>query len=164
MIEQEGTVVAVIGRYARVRTERRGACGNCSVSNACGTSLLERFFGRRPGELTLLNVPSAGVGERVVVGVSEQGLLRASIAAYLVPVLALIGGAMIGDTWGGDYRGIASLLGAGLGLTLALLWLRRYSVLSVRHPERQSLILKRLEPHSIAVAVPAAHCQTRDRD
>ncbi|EXJ14711.1 SoxR reducing system RseC family protein [Imhoffiella purpurea] len=162
MIEQEGTVIAVIGRYARVRTERRGACGRCSVSNACGTSLLERFFGRRPGELTLLNLPDADVGDRVLVGISEQGLLRAAVLAYLVPVLALIGGAMLGETWGGEYPGVASLVGGALGLTLALLWLRGYSVLSVRHPERQSLVLKRLEPLSIAIAPPVNPRDARD--
>lgn len=154
MIEEQGVVIAVTGRYAQVRTERRGGCGQCAVQDACGTSLLERFFGRRAVALTALNSVNAVVGERVLVGISEQGLLNAALAAYLVPILALIGGAMIGAELGGTQSDLFSALGAVLGLALALLWLRRYSVASARKPDRQPLILRRLDAHSTLVSLP----------
>ena len=154
MIEEQGRVIALMGGHARVATRRRSACGHCEVSGACGTSLLERFFGRHPAELVALNPIDAQVGDEVAVGIGEQDLLRAAVAAYLVPVLALIAGALIGETLGGSHAEIASLLGAMIGLTLAFLWLRGYSVASVQCPGRQPVILRRLG--STSVAVPAA--------
>ncbi|MBK1724488.1 SoxR reducing system RseC family protein [Thiocystis violacea] len=154
MIEEQGIVIAVSSGYARVRTQRQSACGHCEVSGACGTSLLERFFARRPVELTALNPVEAVVGDRVAVGISEQGLLKAAVAAYLVPVLALICGAVVGDAYGGDHREAMSLLGAVVGLVLALLWLRGYSVVSARNPGRRPRVLRRLAPNSITTPGP----------
>ncbi len=150
MIEEQGVITAILGRYARVRTERTSACGQCRVNGACGTSLLERFFARRPVELTALNTPGAQVGDLVRVGISEQGLLRAAIAAYLVPILALIAGAWVGEIIGGAQAPVVSLLGAALGFVLALLWLRSYSVSLIRQPT----ILRRISATSTPVSVP----------
>lgn len=154
MIEERGVITAVLGRYAQVRTERKSACGQCAVNGACGTSLLERLFGRRQVELTALNTPGAQVGDLVCVGISEAGLLRAAIVAYLVPILALIVGAGIGEHLGGLHAPLVSLLGAGLGFALALLWLRSYSVALSHQPGRQPMILRRLSATSSAVAAP----------
>lgn len=156
MIEERGVVTAVSGDYAWVRTERKTACGQCAVNGACGTSLLERFFGRRPSELSALNQVGAGVGDEVTVGISEQSLLKASVAAYLTPVLGLILGAWAGQTLSGGTGQAASLVGALLGLALALLWLRGYSVVSTRRPGEQPLILRRLTSRSVAVAPPGS--------
>ncbi|AFL72660.1 SoxR reducing system RseC family protein [Thiocystis violascens] len=141
MIEERGTVVALSGDYAQVRTERRSACGTCTVQGACGTSLLERYLGRRAVELTALNQIQAAVGDRVLVGISEQGLLAAAMAAYLAPILALLAGALLGEALGGAHGEAASLFGALLGLILALRWLRGYRVATASTP----LILRRLE-------------------
>ncbi len=152
MIEEQGTVIGLAGPYARVRTRRRSACGTCSVQGACGTSLLERYLGRRMVELTAFNQANAVVGDRVLIGISEHDLLSAAVAAYLVPILALLAGALIGDAVGGLHAEIISLFGAILGLALAMIWLRGYSVLGARHP----LVLRRLEVNSIAMPLPGA--------
>ena len=145
MIEERGRIIALIGDQARITAERRSACGQCSVNNACGTSLLERFFGRRPVELLAHNPIGAQVGEEVIVGLSEQGLLRTAAAAYLAPILGLIVGAAVGDQIGGHSPEVASVLGALGGLALAFWWLRGYSVTLSQRPERQPVILRRLD-------------------
>lgn len=144
MIEERGRVIAIVGDQAHVTAERRSACGQCNVSNACGTSLLERVFGRHPVELLAHNPIGAQVGDEVVVGLSELGLLRTAAAAYLVPILGLIIGASAGERFGGAYPEIASVLGALGGLVLAFWWLRGYSVAMAQRPERQPVILRRL--------------------
>jgi sigma-E factor negative regulatory protein RseC len=145
MIEERGRVIAILGDQARITAERRRACGQCNVSNACGTSLLERVFGRHPVELLARNPIGAQIGDEVVVGLSEQGLLRIAAAAYLVPILGLIIGASVGERFGGVYPEIASVLGALGGLVLAFWWLRGYSVTLTQRPERQPVILRRLD-------------------
>lgn len=150
MIEEQGAVVARSGGSVRVRIQRRNACGTCAVQNACGTSFLERYVGRRAVELSALNQANAAVGDQVVIGIPEQSLLKAAAAAYLTPILALLAGALMGETLGGNYADAASLLGALLGLALAMIWQRRYSVTSV--PD--ALILRRLEVAASAVTPP----------
>jgi sigma-E factor negative regulatory protein RseC len=150
VIEESGIVVALDGRYALVRTERRSACGGCAANGACGTSLIERVLGRRSIEVVALNQAQAGVGDRVVLGISEDGLLSASLAVYLVPLGGLVGGALAGDAvsgglGAGHMADFAGLLGAALGLSLALWWLRGYSSGSRQRPEHQAVVVSRLD-------------------
>ena len=79
MIEQDGTVLAVHGELAEVQCRRQSTCGGCSVNGACGTSLLERFFGRRQLILTVRNPVAARPGETVVVPDDEIGRKLASV-------------------------------------------------------------------------------------
>lgn len=147
MIEESGIVVSIEGPYAYVETERRSTCGGCAAHGACGTSLIERFFGRHAIRVRALNQAQAAVGERVVVGISEQGLLSASFAVYLAPLVGLVGGALAGDGLfggfsAGRYADAAALVGALLGFALALFWLRGYSARSRRRPEQQAVVCR----------------------
>lgn len=153
MIEEQGIVVSVRGELAEVRTERRGGCSSCGSSGSCGTALIDRFFGRRAVTLEAWNEARAAVGERVLVGVDEGGLLVAAFAAYLVPVLGLVAGGLLGQ-WLGNATGLAemsvsmlnlsALTGAFLGFVLALSWLRRYSAKRAQHPLYHPVVLRRL--------------------
>jgi len=153
MIEEHGIVVSVRGELAEVRPERRGGCSSCASSGSCGTALVDRFFGRRAVTLEVRNEVRAAVGERVLIGVDEGGLLAAAFAAYLVPVLGLVAGGLLGQ-WLGETATLAemsasmsnlsALTGAFLGLLLALSWLRRYSARRVRYPTCHPVVLRRL--------------------
>lgn len=157
MIEEQGTVLALVGDYAEIRPERRGGCGACSANGACGVSLLDRFFGRRPVRLLALNQAAAAVGDRVIIGVSEQGLVSAALAAYLVPILGLVIGAALGQSVGpvadGDFQDFWSLFGGFVGFSLALFWLRRYSARLARNPELAPIILRRLSDRPLSLPV-----------
>jgi sigma-E factor negative regulatory protein RseC len=157
MIEELGTVVDLQGDLARVRTERHRACGGCAADGACGTSLADRLLGRRPVVLLARNPLGALPGERVVVGVTERGLLVAALAVYLVPLLGLLCGALLGD-WAGARLAPAAgdrwpLFGGFGGFLLALSWLRGYSAHLSRDPARYPLVLRRCGPGSSVLAV-----------
>jgi sigma-E factor negative regulatory protein RseC len=89
----------------------------------------------------------------VVVGLEETALLRASLLLYLLPILALLGGAVAGTglagAGGGDWPGIAGgLLGFAAGLAVSRsrsTALQRGTdggvVLLRRHDERTTLTL-----------------------
>jgi sigma-E factor negative regulatory protein RseC len=167
MIEETGTVVACAGSFARVATQRRSACGGCVAQGACGTSLLERALGRAPVQVHALNQVRAVVGDRVVVGVSEQGLLAGAVALYLVPLLGLIGGLVLGASVAQILMAgavlsrvdpdLLALAGAAIGFSLALSWLRGYSA-SLRESEgRQPVILRVLDdPLPVRIGAPSA--------
>jgi sigma-E factor negative regulatory protein RseC len=145
MIEESGVVVSIEGRYAWVRIERRSVCGACAAYGACGTSLIERFFGRGSMQVRALNQAQASVGERVMLAISERGLLSASFAVYLAPLVGLLGGAIAGEALlegvaDGAWTDAAALTGAALGFLLALFWLRGYSARSWTRSEQQAVV------------------------
>jgi serine protease Do len=127
MIEQTGVVISVQGEVAEVQAERRGACGGCAADGSCGPSLVARYLGRKPSLLRAHNPIGATSGDRVVVGLPEGTLLRASFLAYLAPLVCMMGAAIAGDQiarllFPAHVEGLSVLAGVG-GLAAALLWL-----------------------------------------
>ena len=122
MIEQNATVVAVADGSALVEVPRQSSCSSCGHGSSCGTSVVAKLFGG--GNATRLRVVDrigVAAGDRVVIGIRNQVLVRASLAAYMLPLLALIGAsgaavaAGLGDT-GSAAVGFTGLI-AGLWLT-----------------------------------------------
>lgn len=158
MIEETGVVVAVHGDLAEIESRRKTACGNCTANGDCGTSLLERYFGRRPLLLTVNNRIGAGPGESVVIGVPEQSLLALSFAAYVVPLVTMIAGGIAGSLLApiaapGFAREVS--LGAGvLGLAAGLGWLGRFSRARESDERYRPVILRRSVSGGFEVGIP----------
>jgi len=147
MIEETGQVVEVQGDFAWVESERSSTCGGCSVRNGCGTAALARVLGQRRVRLRVLNHINARVGDTVVVGIAESGLVRGSLAVYVVPLAAFLGGALAGQFLG-DYffaveSDIAAISGAAAGLVAGLAWLKRFSRATATDASFQPVILRR---------------------
>ncbi len=152
MIEQAGVVVTVQGEYALVDGNRSTACGSCSARSGCGVSVLARVFGGRPVHLRALNRINARVGDPVVIGISEAGLLRGSMAVYLAPLAGLIVGALAGSWLGQGWSVLAgdagALTGGCCGFVAGLVWLRRFSRRALNHPDYQPVILRKSGPET----------------
>ena len=158
MIEEIGVVISSQGGMAEVEGQRRSTCGGCAVNGACGTSLIARYFGRRRSLLRAHNAIGAGPGDRVVLGMPEGALLEASFVAYLVPLLAMIGGAILGDhlagLWAPAYaQGMSVLSGFG-ALAAALWWLRSFGRSKASDERYQPKILRRVGACGQAVEIP----------
>lgn len=123
MIEQDAEVIAVAEGSALVEVQRQSGCSACNVGDSCGTSVVAKLFGN--GNATRLRVIDhigLSPGERVVIGLRDRVLVRASLIAYLLPLLAVIGTAGAADQAGAGDTG--SAIGALIGLALGL-WLAR---------------------------------------
>lgn len=144
MLEEHGVVVAVRGEFAWVETERRSTCDACSMNKGCGTATLSRALGRRRTQVRVLNGLQAAVGDRVVVGLQEDALLRGSLAVYLLPLLMMLLFALVGQ---GVFRGAgsepASVLSGLLGLALGFGWVALFSRGIIRDPRYQPSLLRR---------------------
>lgn len=147
MIEESGRVVEVQGAFAWIESERRSSCGGCSVRSGCGTAALARVLGQRRVHLRVLNRINARVGDTVVVGIAESGLVRGSLAVYLAPLAAFLGGALAGQFVGNHFfasgSDTAAIGGALAGLAAGLAWLRRFSRTSATDASFQPVILRR---------------------
>jgi positive regulator of sigma E activity len=119
MSQCDAVVVAVSGSEVWVEVPgRASACGNCKTSDACQDGLLGLSAG--PRRYLLENRIGARVGDHVQLTVADGTLWRASLMSYVLPLLLAIGGAVIGQSVGGDAWAVLGTLG-GLGGGLVLL-------------------------------------------
>jgi len=121
MIEQEAAVVAVADGAALVEVPRQSSCSTCGHGNACGTATVAKLFGNgNSTRLRVIDHLGLATGERVIIGIRSRMLVRASLAAYLLPLLALFGAA-----GGAQAAGLGDTAGAATGVVglLAGLWL-----------------------------------------
>ncbi|MFC1823564.1 SoxR reducing system RseC family protein [Thermodesulfobacteriota bacterium] len=97
MAQEEGVVASVEkDGWSQVITTKGEACADCSSSQFCGamgsgTNMVVKA----------LNRVNAGIGDRVTLEVGSGTLLKSAMIVYLLPVLGLIGGMIIGSEVGG---------------------------------------------------------------
>lgn len=135
MVTEAARVAAVDeDGFAWVETRRKAVCDSCSVQKGCGTSVLARLFGRRMARVRVRNTLDARVGDEVIVGIEDGLLVRSSVAAYLMPLiwmlLGAIGGGMIAEALQWPAVEGVSAVGGLLGLAAGFASLRRYARIS----------------------------------
>ncbi|MBU2701858.1 sigma-E factor negative regulatory protein RseC [Sporomusaceae bacterium BoRhaA] len=83
--EHEGIVIAVTDKMARVKASRHSDCENCG---AC------------PGDNAMVmdaqNPLGAVVGQKVLVKIAETNMLKAAFIVYMMPLIAIALGVIIG--------------------------------------------------------------------
>lgn len=91
MVEGIAHVVAVEGKLAWLVPEQGSSCGSCASASACGSkgvgTMASRLDNRR---FRIDNDAHLVVGERVVFGIRDNVLLKASITAYAIPLATLV--------------------------------------------------------------------------
>lgn len=148
MIEETGRVVDVCDRYAWITTEPRTGCNSCSVRGGCGTRVLAKVLGRRNAPVRVINTIGVAAGDRVVIGISESGLVRGSLAVYCVPLAGLFAGAVASSYLFAVIASVpadlASIPGAAAGFAAGLAWLRSFSSKSEQDARYQPVLLRQL--------------------
>ncbi|MCF8031455.1 MAG: SoxR reducing system RseC family protein [Desulfarculaceae bacterium] len=124
-MQEEGVVVDTMGGLAQVETAQQEACKSCGARGACQT-----MGGDKRRVIAAVNQVGAQAGDRVMLAMARKGVLGASFLVYMVPVFALLAGALagkkLGPAWGlGPQSGAVVL--AALALLVAWLVLRRVS-------------------------------------
>ena len=121
MVEGIAHVVALEGKLAWLEPEQGSSCGSCASANACGSkgigTTASRLEGRR---FRINNDVHLSVGERVVFGIRENVLLKASFTAYAIPLIFLVlAGSLAQWQYGSDLITMAATV-AGLVIGLGI--------------------------------------------
>jgi len=128
---EAGAMLTSIGRVTELRDagawlelEAPSACTTCASGGGCGS--IARLGMRRAPWCVFVDVPAGTQrGDRLVIGLPQACVVQAAAIAYGLPLLAIVGGSLLATALGaGD---VGTILGAGIGLGLGLLWARRHS-------------------------------------
>ena len=124
MIEEEGVVVETSGGSAKVEITRKSACESCSAAGVCHPA--------DESYMDAVNPLGAIKGQKVKVVIAPQMYLKASIILYGIPLVSLIGGAILGKNLALSYTVAAHsdlwAFVAGLGcLVISFVFIRRYN-------------------------------------
>jgi len=120
MHDQWAVVVAVDEKHVTLRVEDSG-CGRCQQAGGCGGNPFGKLFCQTPRTYCLANDGDYAVGARVRVSVAD-GIIGQSVwLAYVVPLLAVLAGAVAGSLIDGE---IGAIVGAAGGLFCGWLSLR----------------------------------------
>ena len=140
MATEEGIVFkmgASGGGTAWVRTIRSSACESCSSRNACQGNESGKEM-----EVEAINTAGAKAGDRIVINIKTSSLLKATFLLYVFPILAMIAGALVGQTVavnkGSDPSGMSALMGFlffGLAFVIIRITGRRLSKNDSYKPE-----------------------------
>ena len=132
MLLETGKIVGVDADGLWVETHKASVCGQCSAQKGCGQSLLagsvmkdmscvKAYFGAEPSRVWVR-------GDSVEIGIDENALVFGTVISYLLPLIAMVLGAVLGDWVGGG--DIFSAVGALIGLALGGLLVRWHSALN----------------------------------
>ncbi|MCW8919331.1 MAG: SoxR reducing system RseC family protein [Gammaproteobacteria bacterium] len=154
MVEESGLVVATEGEMAWVETSRRSSCGSCEAKG-CGTGALSQVLGRRRQRLRVKNPIAAATGDAVVLGLPEAALLQGAVVVYLVPLLALLAGGLLGEIVAPQLAltpEVGSILFALGALACSFLWLRRFNRRAADDDRFNAVILRRADAPAATIS------------
>ncbi|WP_043315773.1 SoxR reducing system RseC family protein [Microbulbifer sp. HZ11] len=126
MIEERGKIVAIEKSAVWVETVQRSGCHSCAAKPGCGTGLLGDFWAnasRVRVQVSPAEAEALQLHDTVVIGIGERVLATSSLVVYLVPLIALVLGALAGQTLGSEPLAIAgAFLGLGAGAAVVRLY------------------------------------------
>ena len=117
------------------------------MNKGCGAGLFAKAFGFASPKLRVVATQGVAVGDQVMIGIDERALVRGSFAAYMVPILFMLGFAILSESiitgWFAVESELPTLLSGITGLSVGLLWLRHYTRRIRNDGRYQPVILQR---------------------
>ncbi|SDG64237.1 positive regulator of sigma(E), RseC/MucC [Vibrio xiamenensis] len=114
------------GFEVELSCEQKTSCSSCASQKSCGTGIVSKAVGSKALNWTLQTNKLVKIGQIVEIGFPERSLILSAMVVYIVPLVAMILGAVIGQWWlaplfsGGEGVIIASsALFVGLGMMVA---------------------------------------------
>ncbi|RZR15272.1 SoxR reducing system RseC family protein [Vibrio vulnificus] len=106
--------------------EQQTSCSSCASQKSCGTGVVSKAFGNKSLLWHLETQRRLHAGQVVEIGIPEQSLLQSAMLVYLLPIVAMLLGALFGhlvlSPWlemGEGAVVLTSMLFAFIGILLA---------------------------------------------
>ena len=97
MMRTLATVVAVDNGHITVSCKQETSCGHCASRDSCGTGIVSKAMPGRSHQINIATTETITLGQVVEIGLSERSMLSSALLVYMLPLLFLIGGSVIGQ-------------------------------------------------------------------
>lgn len=97
MIDETATVTRVAEGQVWIVSRQGGACGGCAQQTSCGTATLSKLLPKR--EFAVDCEMQVSVGDQVRVAIDDSHLLLSSLLLYFLPLLPMLLGVALLDTY-----------------------------------------------------------------
>ena len=121
MIEEQALVIFKEDDQVSVEIMRTKPCGLCGKTQGCGNSIWGKIFSHKRNKLSIKNNIGVKVGDRVMLTIEENYLLRSSLLLYGLPLLFLFIGMVFMDTITQKNSDLWVLVGAIFGMLSGLI-------------------------------------------
>jgi|TARA_B110000977_G_scaffold29026_1_gene37566 sigma-E factor negative regulatory protein RseC len=121
MIEEQAVVIFKEDDQVSVEIMRTKPCGLCGKTQGCGNSIWGKIFSHKRNKLSIKNNIGVKVGDRVMLTIEENYLLRSSLLLYGLPLLFLFIGMVFMDTITQKNSDLWVLVGAIFGMLSGLI-------------------------------------------
>lgn len=128
-----------------ISCEQQTSCRHCSSQQTCGTGIISKAVGNKTHQWQLKTNVEVSVGQTVEVGLPEKQLIQFASIVYIVPLVLLFIGALVGQ-W------LATPIGGGEGTVIITsilfmfmgVWLARTLAKKLQSQSEQSVTLIRV--------------------
>lgn len=146
MIEQHAVILSTEGDshghppMATIEVVRKTACGLCGKTRGCGNAIWGKIFAHKSTSFKAQNNIEARVGQYVIVGIDENALMKSALLLYIVPLAAMLTGAILmSQIFQSD---IAQMFGAIVGLIIGFIWVKGHTTGHLYYEKHQPTILR----------------------
>lgn len=148
MIEETAIVISCQNMQATLEVQRQSTCGACNAKSGCGTAVFAKTLGKKVSQISIDNTMNLRVGDKVIIGLPENALLTGSAIVYLLPIIAMILFAMLGQWLSSQLLSHPSellvIIFSISGFALAMKLVRYYSQLAKRDERFQPVLIRKL--------------------
>lgn len=126
MIEQTVKIVAIDGKEVWVESLSQTGCARCDAGQGCGGGVFSKLFGQKQYRMKIFNSLDADLEQNVVIGIPDRAVTMGSFLVYLMPILGLIVGGLLGryldvEIFKGEYGELLTLIFAMTGAFIFIL-------------------------------------------
>ncbi|KAE8176207.1 SoxR reducing system RseC family protein [Photobacterium carnosum] len=130
MMRTLATVVAVDTGHITVSCQQQTSCGHCASSDSCGTGIVTKAMPGRSHQINIDTKEKVLLGQVVEIGLSERSMLSSALLVYMLPLLFLVVGSLIGqyvfiDLAASNQLGV--IVSAAVATTVGLMIARYYA-------------------------------------
>lgn len=144
MIEAFATVINQTNGIAKVEYTRSSACGHCEHQSGCSIK------SEGESKQQIIEIPcnlNLTIGQQVRIGIPETNLVRGAFLAYMIPLIGVLIGAVIGSLLDSEQQESMAIFGAFAGGCIGFFTLKLLSS-SKRMVHYQPVILGEIIPVS----------------
>jgi len=149
MALEEGIVTRTAGDTAFITTRRTTACEGCSERHVCHS-----MGNVKEIEIEVANPIAAKPGDTVMVAFKTSQLVTLSFMLYVFPIIAMVIGAVFGDSVAGNFGGDPSIFAAVFGFLF-------FGIAMARHCHGRHQIKR--QPGQKDRPIPAGHHRDKEK-